>query len=241
MKILMVLTSNSRLGTTGKLTGCWLEEFVAPYYLFRDSGAEVTLASPRGGQPPFDPLSDGPGQQTEIVQRFKADPDAEAMLASTQKLLDLSPDDYNGVFYPGGHGLLWDLVDFTASIKLIQKMLEVGKPVAAVCHAPAVLRHVRTAEGKSVIEGRNVTGFSNTEEETTGLKGLVPFLVEDMLKHGGGHYTKAADFEPHVVTDGSLITGQNPASSEPTAKAMLEKLSFFSAGTFVRSVPWRTV
>lgn len=241
MKILMVLTSHDRLGSTGKPTGCWLEEFATPYYTFKDAGAEVTLASPRGGQPPMDPASDGPGQQSEVVQRLKADPDAQAMLASTMQLLDLSVDDYNGVFYSGGHGLLWDLVDFTASIKLIQKMLEVGKPVAAICHAPAVLRHVRTAEGKSVIEGRKVTGFSNTEEEAAGLSDVVPFLVEDMLTHAGGLYTKAADGESHVVSDGSLITGQNPASSEAAAKMLLEKLSFFSAGTFVRSVPWHTV
>lgn len=241
MKILMVLTSHDRLGTTDGPTGYWLEEFAAPYYAFRDAGAEVTLASPRGGAPPIDPRSDGPDAQTPVVQRLKADPDARAMLASTLQLLDISADDFDAVFYPGGHGPLWDLVDFTASIRLIEKMLEAGKPVAAICHGPGVLKYARTREGKSVVEGLTVTGFSNTEEEATGLKDIVPFLVEDMLTHAGGNYTKAEDGKSHVVSDGALITGQNAASSEEAAKLLLEKLSFFSAKGFVSSIPWHAV
>lgn len=241
MKILMVLTSHDRLGTTGGVTGCWLEEFAAPYYTFRDAGAEVTLASPRGGAPPIDPRSNGPDAQTAVVRRLAADPDAQAMLSSTLQLLDVSADDFDAVFYPGGHGPLWDLVDFTASIRLIQKMLEAGKPVAVICHAPAVLKYARTPEGKSVIDGRSVTGFSNTEEEATGLKDVVPFLIEDMLTRAGGKYTKAEDGKSHVVSDGALITGQNAASSEEAAKMLLEKLSFFSATSFVRSIPWHAV
>lgn len=241
MKILMVLTSHDRLGATDVPTGYWLEEFAAPYYVFRDAGNDVTLASPRGGAPPVDPSSDGPEAQTKVVQRLKADPDAQAMLASTLQLLDLSAKDYDAVFYPGGHGPLWDLANFTASIRLIQNMLDAGKPVAAVCHGPGVLKYARTPEGKSVVEGRSVTGFSNTEEEALGRKDAVPFLVEDMLTHAGGNYTKAPDGESHVVSDGALITGQNAASAEAAARMLLEKLSFFSAAGFVRSIPWHAV
>lgn len=225
MKILMVLTSHDRLGNTGEKTGFWLEEFAAPYYVFKDAGAEITLASPLGGQPPLDPKSDAPESQTEATRRFKADAVAQAALASTLKLADISAADFAAVFYPGGHGPLWDLAEDASSIALIEATLAAGKPVAAVCHAPGVLRHPKTSDGAPVVQGKMVTGFTNSEEEAVGLTAVVPFLVEDMLKRNGGKYTKQADWQPNVVTDGLLITGQNPASSEPAAKALLAKLS----------------
>ena len=224
MKILMVLTTHDKLGKTGEKTGFWLEEFAAPYYVFKDAGAEITLASPLGGQPPLDPKSDAPDFQTESTHRFKSDSAAQAVLASTLKLADVSAVDFDAVFYPGGHGPLWDLAEDAASIALIEAMLEAKKPVAAVCHAPGVLRHPKGSDGTSVVQGKTVTGFTNTEEEAVGLTEIVPFLVEDMLKQNGGKYSKAEDWQPHVVTDGLLITGQNPASSEPAAKALLAKL-----------------
>ena len=224
MKILMVLTSHDKLGKTGEKTGFWLEEFAAPYYVFKDAGAEITLASPLGGQPPLDPKSDAPDFQTESTHRFKSDSAAQAVLASTLKLSDVSAVDFDAVFYPGGHGPLWDLAEDAASIALIEAMLEAKKPLAAVCHAPGVLRHPKGSDGTSVVQGKTVTGFTNTEEEAVGLTEIVPFLVEDMLKQNGGKYSKAEDWQPHVVTDGLLITGQNPASSEPAAKALLAKL-----------------
>ncbi len=225
MKILMVLTSHDKLGTTGEKTGFWLEEFAAPYYVFKDAGAKVTLASPLGGQPPLDPKSDAPDFQTEATHRFKADSAAQTVLSSTLKLAEVSAADFDAVFYPGGHGPLWDLAEDPSSIALIEAMLAAGKPVAAVCHAPGVLRHPKTSDGTFVVQGKTVTGFTNSEEEAVGLTKVVPFLVEDMLKQNGGKYSKAQDWHPHVVTDGLLITGQNPASSEPAAKALLEKLS----------------
>jgi putative intracellular protease/amidase len=225
MRILMVLTSHDRLGETGEKTGFWLEEFAAPYYVFKDAGVEITLASPLGGQPPLDPKSDAPDSQTEATRRFKADPAAQAALASTLKLADISAADFDAVFYPGGHGPLWDLAEDAASIALIEATLAAGKPLAAVCHAPGVLRHPKTSEGAPVVQGKTVTGFTNSEEAAVGLTEVVPFLVEDMLKRNGGKYSKQADWQPHVVTDGLLITGQNPASSEPAAKALLAKLS----------------
>jgi len=225
MKILMVLTSHDKLGTTGEKTGFWLEEFAAPYYVFKDAGAKVTLASPLGGQPPLDPKSDAPDFQTEATHRFKADSAAQKVLSSTLKLAEVSAADFDAVFYPGGHGPLWDLAEDPSSIALIEAMLAAGKPVAAVCHAPGVLRHPKTSDGTFVVQGKTVTGFTNSEEEAVGLTKVVPFLVEDMLKQNGGKYSKALDWHPHVVTDGLLITGQNPASSEPAAKALLEKLS----------------
>jgi len=225
MKILMVLTSHDKLGNTGEKTGFWLEEFAAPYYVFKDAGAEITLASPLGGQPPLDPKSDAPDFQTESTHRFKSDSAAQAVLASTLKLADVSAVDFDAVFYPGGHGPLWDLAEDAASIALIEAMLEANKPVAAVCHAPGVLRHPKAHNGTSVVQGKAVTGFTNTEEAAVGLTDVVPFLVEDMLKQNGANYSKLDDWQPHVVTDGLLITGQNPASSEPVAKALLEKLS----------------
>lgn len=223
-KILMVLTSHDQLGTTGAKTGFWLEEFAAPYYAFKDAGAAITLASPLGGQPPLDPKSDDPTAQTEATRRFKGDPAAQAVLASTRKLRDVAAADFDAVFYPGGHGPLWDLAENAYSIALIEAMLTAGKPVAAVCHAPAVLRHPKAADGRSVVRGKAVTGFTNTEEEAVGLTQIVPFRVEDMLKENGGNYAKGADWQPHVVTDGLLITGQNPASSEPAARALLKIL-----------------
>lgn len=225
MKILMVLTSHDRLGNTGEKTGFWLEEFAAPYYVFKDAGAEITLASPLGGQPPLDPKSDAPDSQTEATRRFKADAAAQAALASTLKLADISAEDFDAVFYPGGHGPLWDLAEDASSIALIEATLAAGKPLAAVCHAPGVLRHPKTSDGAPVVQGKMVTGFTNSEEEAVGMTKVVPFLVEDMLKRNGGKYTKQADWQPNVVTDGLLITGQNPASSEPAAKALLAKLS----------------
>lgn len=224
MKILIVLTSHEKLGDTGNKTGFWLEEFAAPYYVLADAGAEITLASPKGGQPPLDPKSDEPDFQTEATERFKKDSQAQAALANTIKLNDVSPDDYDGVFYPGGHGPLWDLAEDQKSIALIEAMNASGKVVAAVCHAPAVLRHAKTSDGSFLVKGKSVTGFSNTEEDAVQLSSIVPFLLEDELKAKGGNYSKTEDWHPHVVTDGNLITGQNPASSELVAQAMLEKL-----------------
>ena len=225
MKILMVLTSHDKLGDTGKKTGFWLEEFAAPYYVFKDAGADITLATPHGGQPPLDPKSDEPAAQTEATHRFKKDAKAQAALASTVKLKTLSPEKFDAVFYPGGHGPLWDLAEDASSIALIEAMFAAGKPVVAVCHAPAVLRHPTLANGTSVVHGKAVTGFTNSEEAAAGLTDVVPFLVEDMLRKKGGNYFKAPDWQPHVLTDGLLITGQNPASSEPAARALLEKLA----------------
>ena len=223
-KILMVLTSHDQLGNTGAKTGFWLEEFAAPYYVFKDAGADVTLASPQGGQPPLDPKSDDPGAQTDATRRFKVDAAAQKLLAGTERLANVKASDYDAVFYPGGHGPLWDLAEDAHSIALIEATLNAGKPVAAVCHAPAVLRHPKGPDGQSVVKGKNVTGFTNTEEAAVGLTQVVPFLVEDMLKANGGHYAKLGDWQPYAITDGLLVTGQNPASSEPAAHALLKKL-----------------
>ncbi len=224
MNILMVLTSHGQLGKTGKKTGFWLEEFAAPYYVFKDAGARVALASPLGGQPPLDPKSDDAASQTDATRRFKADAAAKAALATTAKLSEVSASRFDAVFYPGGHGPLWDLAEDKASIALIETLLAAGKPVAAVCHAPGVLRHTRAPDGAPLVKGRAVTGFSDTEEEAAGLTAVVPFLVEDILRELGGRYSKAADWQPHVVIDDLLITGQNPASSEPAAQALLKLL-----------------
>ncbi len=231
MKILMVLTSHDKLGDTGAKTGFWLEEFAAPYYAFNDAGAEIVLASPRGGQPPIDPKSDDADAQTSATRRFKTDSATQAVLATTVRLRDLTAVDFDAVFYPGGHGPLWDLTDDPASIALIEAMLAAGKPVAAVCHAPGVLRHVKTPSGESVVKGKAVTGFTNSEEKAAGLTDVVPFLVEDMLKTNGGNYSKTADFKPYVVTDRLLITGQNPASSAPTAHTLLKLVKRLGPGT----------
>lgn len=224
MKILVVLTSHDRLGDTGKATGFWLEELAAPYYRFKDAGATLTLASPKGGQPPLDPKSNDPDAQTDATRRFQADAEALSALAHTRVLKDVSIDDYDAVFYPGGHGPLWDLAEDAHSIALIERAIAAGKPVAAVCHAPGVLRHVRTADGAPLVQGKRVTGFTNSEEAAVGLTNVVPFLVEDMLKANGGQYSKAGDWQAYAVEDGLLITGQNPASSEVVADALLARL-----------------
>ncbi|HWS78787.1 MAG TPA: type 1 glutamine amidotransferase domain-containing protein [Thermomonas sp.] len=224
MKILMVLTSHDRLGDTGEKTGFWLEEFAAPYYVFKDAGAEVVLASPLGGQPPLDPKSDAPDAQTAATERFRADPEAVGALASTHKLSDVFRDPFDAVFYPGGHGPLWDLAENLVSIDLIEEMYAAGKPVAAVCHAPAVLRHAKGTDGLPLVHGKSVTGFTNSEEAAVGLTDIVPFLIEDMLTANGGRYAKQDDWQPHVITDGHLVTGQNPASSEEAARAVLALL-----------------
>jgi len=224
MKILMVLTSHNILGNTGKPTGFWLEEFAAPYYVFKDAGAEITIASPKGGQPPIDPKSGLPENQTEATARFKRDPEAQKVLANTIKLKDAKADGYGAVFYPGGHGPMWDLADNPASIALIEAFYNAGKPVAAVCHAPAVLHGV-TYQGQPIVMGKRVTGFTNGEEEAIRLTNVVPFLVEDELKRLGGRYEKAADWESFVITDGRLVTGQNPASSKAAAEALLKLLA----------------
>jgi len=224
MNLLIVLTSHAKLGNTGRQTGFWLEELAAPYYAFKDARAAITLASPLGGQPPLDPKSDDPSAQTDATRRFMADPQALAALAATVPLRAISTSDFDAVFYPGGHGPLWDLSENAYSIALIESMFAAGKPVAAVCHAPAVLLRVKTGEGKPIVAGKAVTGFTNSEEEAAGLTDVVPFLVEDMLTRDGGTFSRSADWQPHVVTDGLLITGQNPASSEPAARALLDML-----------------
>lgn len=224
MKILMVLTSHDQLGDTGHKTGFWLEEFAAPYYVFKDAGAEIVLASPRGGQPPIDPKSSDPAMQTDATRRFEADAEARAALASTLSLDAVRAEDFDALFYPGGHGPLWDLAEDARSVALIERFQALGKPVGAVCHAPAVLRHAKGADGQPLVRGRQVTGFSNSEEEAVQLTDVVPFLVEDMLKANGGHYSKAADWQSHVAVDGLLVTGQNPASSDASAEALLKLL-----------------
>ncbi|MDJ0366684.1 type 1 glutamine amidotransferase domain-containing protein [Hymenobacter sp. H14-R3] len=225
MKIAMILTSHDELGTTGKKTGFWLEEFAGPYYVFQDAGVELTLASPKGGQPPLDPASDVPSAQTAATERFKKDPAAQQALAHTVTLDTIKAADFDAVFYPGGHGPLWDLAEDKQSISLLETAYAAGKPVAVVCHAPGVLRHVKAPNGDPLVKGKPVTGFTNTEEEAVQLTNVVPFLVEDMLKENGGTYSKGADWQPYVVTAGNLITGQNPASSEPAAQEMLKQLS----------------
>lgn len=222
--ILMVLTSHDQLGDTGKKTGFWLEEFAAPYYVFKDAGVQITLASPKGGQPPLDPKSDDPSAQTDATRRFKADTDAQRVLANTVALASVRAEDFDAVFYPGGHGPLWDLAEDAQSIALIEKTFAAGKPLALVCHAPGVLRHAKAPNGKPLVDGKKVTGFTNTEEEAVQLTKVVPFLVEDMLQANGGQYSKGADWAPYVLTDGNLITGQNPASSEQGAHAVLQQL-----------------
>ncbi|PXW95438.1 putative intracellular protease/amidase [Sphaerotilus hippei] len=225
MKVLMVLTSHDQLGNTGRKTGFWLEELAAPYYAFKDAGAEIVLASPLGGQPPLDPKSNEPMFQTELTRRFEQDADATAQLASTVRLDSVTQADFDTVFYPGGHGPLWDLVVDTHSIALIESFIAAGKPVGLVCHAPGVLRDVKAPDGRPLVEGKRVTGFANTEEDGVGLTDVVPFLVEDMLIAQGGTYSKGADWGSYVVTDGLLITGQNPGSSAEAAQVLLTQLA----------------
>jgi len=225
MKILLVLTSHDQLGDSGHKTGFWLEEFASPYYVFKDAGAQLTLASPKGGQPPLDPKSDEADAQTAATERFKADPAAQQVLANTLPLSQVKADDYDAVFYPGGHGPLWDLAEDATSIALIEGFIAANKPVAAVCHAPGVLRHVKAANGQPLVRGKKVTGFSNSEEEAVQLTQVVPFLVQDMLIANGGHYSSVNDWHSHVKVDGLLITGQNPASSDTTAEALIKLLN----------------
>lgn len=225
MKVLIVLTSHDQLGDTGKKTGFWLEELAAPYYTFKDAGAEIVLASPKGGQPPLDRKSNEPDFQTALTRRFEADAEANAQLARTVRLDSVSQDDFDTVFYPGGHGPLWDLAEDRDSIALIESFIAADKPVALVCHAPGVLRHVKAATGRPLVEGLQVTGFTNTEEEGVGLTQVVPFLVEDELKANGGHYSKGPDWGSYVVRDGLLITGQNPASSTEAADVLIRQLA----------------
>jgi putative intracellular protease/amidase len=225
MKILMVITSHDKLGNTGRKTGFWLEELAAPYYTFKDAGAEVVLASPKGGQPPLDPKSNEPNFRTDLTRLFEADAAAEAQLTSTVRLAGVKSDDFDTVFYPGGHGPMWDLAEDQNSVRLIESFLAASKPVALVCHAPGALRHVKRPDGKPLVQGKKVTGFTDTEEEAMGLTKVVPFLVEGELKAKGGIFSKTEDWKVHVVTDGLLITGQNPASSGPAAKVLLEALN----------------
>jgi putative intracellular protease/amidase len=224
VKILMVLTSHDELGNTGRKTGFWLEEFAAPYFVFRDAGVDLTLSSPKGGQPPIDPKSDLPENQTDAMARFKKDSAAQDDLAHTEKLAQMKSEDFDTIFYVGGHGPMWDLVDNETSIDLIESFYDSGKPVAAVCHSPGVLHRV-TYQGAPIVKGKRVTGFADSEEEAVGLTHVVPFLVEDELKRLGGLYEQAPSWEPFAITDGRLLTGQNPASSTAAAKALLNLLS----------------
>jgi putative intracellular protease/amidase len=224
-KVLMVLTSHDTLGNTGRKTGFWLEELAAPYYVFKDAGMDIVLASPAGGQPPLDPKSNEPSFQTEMTHRFEADAAATAQLAATVRLDTVDQADFDTVFYPGGHGPLWDLAEDRHSIALIEAFIAANKPVALVCHAPGVLRHVKTAAGRPLVEGRKVSGFTNTEEEGVGLTEVVPFLVEDELRKLGGDYSKGPDWASYVVRDGLLITGQNPGSSAAAAALLLQQIA----------------
>lgn len=220
----MVLTSHSELGNTGKKTGFWIEEFAAPYYVFIDAGASITIASPKGGQPPIDPSSDTPENQTPAVIRFKADNNLQKILSETHLLSTIVADEYDGIFYPGGHGPLWDLTNDADSINLIEHFWNSKKPIAAVCHAPSVLLNVKDEEGANLIKGKKITGFTNSEEAAVGLTEVVPFLLENELKNKGGIYSKKEDWASYVVKDGTLITGQNPASSEDAAKELIKTL-----------------
>lgn len=224
MKILMVLTSHDQLGNTGKKTGFWLEEFAAPYYVFRDAGANIVLASPAGGQPPLDPVSDAPDAQTADTERFRKDLVAQQALANTQRLESIDSATFDAVFYPGGHGPLWDLAENQHSIELIENFYANGKPVGTVCHAPGVLRHAKKPDSTPLVAGKRVTGFSNSEESAVGLTDVVPFLVEDELKALGGNYEKTDDWGSYALTDGHLVTGQNPASSAAAAEELLKLL-----------------
>ncbi|WWW34368.1 type 1 glutamine amidotransferase domain-containing protein [Stenotrophomonas rhizophila] len=222
MKILIVLTSHDQLGDTGRKTGFWLEELAAPYYAFTDAGAQIVLASPKGGQPPLDPKSNEPDFQTDLTRRFETDPAATAQLASTVRLDSVRQQDFDAVFYPGGHGPLWDPANDRHSIALIESFIAANKPVALVCHAPGVLRDVKAADGSPLVAGKKVTGFTNSEEAGVGLTDVVPFLVEDMLQAAGGQYSKGPDWGAYVVSDGLLITGQNPGSSAETAAVLVK-------------------
>lgn len=224
MKILFVLTSHDELGDTGKKTGFWIEEFAAPYYALLDKGAEITVATPKGGQAPIDPSSDSEDAQTKDTKRYKDDEDAQSVINNTKKLADVNASDFDAVFYPGGHGPLWDLANDATSIKLIETFNEQAKPVAFVCHAPAALKGVKGTDGNPLVKGKKVTGFTNSEEAAVQLTEVVPFLVEDMLQENGGIYSKKEDWAAYAIQDGNLITGQNPASSELVAEKLLTAL-----------------
>jgi len=224
MKILIVLTSHDELGATGKKTGFWLEEFAAPYYVLGDAGSELTLASPKGGQPPLDPKSDLPENQSDLTHRFRGDSNAQAELARTKRLADVSATDFDAVFYPGGHGPMWDMPDNPTSIALLEAFVSAGKPIGAVCHAPVALTNVRDASGGYLVNGKRVTGFSNEEEIAVQLDKVVPFLLEDRLKERGGIYRQGPVWLPHIEVDGLVVTGQNPASSAAAAEAWLKLL-----------------
>ncbi|PKA81991.1 putative intracellular protease/amidase [Ulvibacter sp. MAR_2010_11] len=224
MKILFVLTSHDKLGDTGKKTGFWVEEFANPYYTLLDKGATITIATPKGGAAPIDPSSDSPDAATEYTERFDKDAEAKERIANTKVLADMNPDDFDAVFYPGGHGPLWDLSNDKTSIALIEKFNSQEKPIAFVCHAPAALKKVKGANGNPLVKDKKVTGFTNTEEEAVGLTNVVPFLVEDMLKKNGGIYSKKEDWASYAIQDGNLITGQNPASSELVAELLIKKI-----------------
>ena len=224
MKILFVLTSHDQLGDTGKKTGFWVEEFAAPYYALLDKGAEITVATPKGGQAPIDPSSDTEDAQTKDTKRFKEDKEAQEIIANTKVLADVNANEFDAVFYPGGHGPLWDLANDLTSVKLIETFNEQEKPIAFVCHAPAALKRVSGTDGNPLVKGKKVTGFTNSEEEAVQLTEIVPFLVEDMLQENGGIYSKKEDWAAYAVQDGNLITGQNPASSELVAEKLLAAL-----------------
>ena len=224
-KVLFVLTSHDELGNSGHKTGFWIEEFAAPYYALLDKGVNITIASPKGGQPPIDPKSDQPDASTAATERFKKDSATQEKLAHTLLLADVKEADYDAVFYPGGHGPLWDLAEDTHSARLIESFFNHQKPVAAVCHAPSVFKYTRNLMGHPLVEGKKVTGFSNEEEAAVQLTDIVPFLLEDMLKANGAHYSSIANWQPYAVQDGLLITGQNPASSELVAEKLLALLN----------------
>jgi putative intracellular protease/amidase len=225
MKILLVLTSHDKLGNTGRKTGFWLEEFAAPYYTFKEAGAEIVLASPKGGQPPLDPKSNEPNFQTDLTHRFEADADAKARLATTVRLDSVKAEDFDTVFYPGGHGPMWDLAEDRNSVRLLESFLAAGKTFALVCHSSGALRHVKTPDGKPLVQGKTVTGFTNGEEDEVGLTKVVPFLVEDELMRLGAIFSKVKNWGVHTVADGQLITGQNPASSGPAARLLIDTLN----------------
>jgi putative intracellular protease/amidase len=225
MNILMVLTSHDQLGDTGKKTGVWLEEFAAPYYVFKDARARIVLASPKGGQPPLDPKSHEPGSETEAIKRFNQDPEAQQAFANTLLLSSVDYEEFGGVFYPGGHGPLWDLAEDRDSITMIESMYAANKPIAAVCHGPAAFRHTKRHDRRPLVEGKKVTGFTNSEEEAVQLTDVVPFLIEDSMKKAGANFVCGRDWAPYVVVDGNLVTGQNPASSEEAAHALLQLIS----------------
>lgn len=224
MKILFVLTSHDQLGDTGKKTGFWVEEFASPYYSLLDKGAEITIATPKGGAAPIDPSSDSPDAATAATERYNKDADAKSKIANTKVLADMNADDFDAVFYPGGHGPLWDLTNDKTSVALIEKFDRQEKPIAFVCHAPAVLKDVKNADGTALVKGKKVTGFSNKEEAAVGLSAVVPLLLEDMLIENGAFYSNGESWAPYALQDGNLITGQNPASSELVAEKLLASL-----------------